>query len=414
MKKNIWIFNHYATNMYFDNGGRHFWIAKELKKRGYQPTIFCASIDHIANNKVNMESKEYLRRKTDEIPFVFVSTPGYSGNNKNRIRNMISFYRGLKKNYKNFIKLYGKPDLILASSVHPLTLIAGIQISRTIGIPCISEIRDLWPESLVAYGYLNAKSILAKILYMGEKWIYKNSDAIVMTWEGGKEYIYDQGWSNQIDTNKIHHISNGIIISDFVDNSKKYEIKDEDLAKSGYVKVVYTGSIRAVNNIGILLDTAKLVEKSNKKITFLIYGSGEELNMLEQRCFDENINNVIFKGRVEKKFIPSILMNSDINILHNSSTSLDKYGQSQNKLFEYLAAGTCIIQTYTTGFNVLEKNDAGIMVNNQTAQEIAQTILRVSEDKLLRIEKGKKAQQIANNFDFEILTSNLVKIIESL
>lgn len=32
MKKTVWIWNHYATNMFNDQAGRHFWFAKNLKK----------------------------------------------------------------------------------------------------------------------------------------------------------------------------------------------------------------------------------------------------------------------------------------------------------------------------------------------------------------------------------------------
>ena len=32
--------NHYATNSYFNKGGRHYWFAENLIKSGYQPTIF--------------------------------------------------------------------------------------------------------------------------------------------------------------------------------------------------------------------------------------------------------------------------------------------------------------------------------------------------------------------------------------
>lgn len=34
--------NHYATNTYFNKGGRHYWIAENLIKRGYDPNyILC-------------------------------------------------------------------------------------------------------------------------------------------------------------------------------------------------------------------------------------------------------------------------------------------------------------------------------------------------------------------------------------
>ena len=38
--------NHYATNMYFNEGGRHYWFAQNLIKQGYEPTIFCANVRH--------------------------------------------------------------------------------------------------------------------------------------------------------------------------------------------------------------------------------------------------------------------------------------------------------------------------------------------------------------------------------
>lgn len=35
--------NHYATNMFYDKAGRHYWFAKSLKERGYDVAVFCAN-----------------------------------------------------------------------------------------------------------------------------------------------------------------------------------------------------------------------------------------------------------------------------------------------------------------------------------------------------------------------------------
>ena len=42
----IWILNHYATDMYFDGGGRHQSLAKYLIKLGHDVKIFCANTVH--------------------------------------------------------------------------------------------------------------------------------------------------------------------------------------------------------------------------------------------------------------------------------------------------------------------------------------------------------------------------------
>lgn len=412
MKKNIWLLNHYATSMYIDRAGRHYWFAKYLIKEGYKPTIFCASTVHNSDEIIDTNGKKYILDTIDDISFVFVKTPYYKGNDKKRIFNMISFYQNLFPVAKKYAKTYGKPDIILASSVHPLTLVAGVKIAKKFGVPCLCEVRDLWPESIVAYGLLNRNSIVSRILYSGEKWIYKKADFVIMTWEGGKEYIADQGWDKQINLEKIKHISNGIIIDVFDKTSEENHLVDSDLDNNEYKNIIYAGSIRKVNNLGMLLDAAKIIqEKGYSKIRFLIYGSGDERESLENRCKLENINNIMFKGRIDKKFVPSVLKKAYVNILHNSSTSLDKYGQSQNKFFEYLAAGKCIVQTYTTGYSICERFNCGISVPVQNPNEIAKAVIKAcsndSENNLM----GQNARRAAYNFDFKKLTKELIDVI---
>ena len=414
MKKNIWIWNHYATNMIEDKAGRHYWLAENLILNGYNSTIFCASTLHNTDDNIDTAGKIFIQKESDNIPFVIVKTPQYSGNGKKRVINMISFYKNLFPTAKEYANKYGKPDVIIASSVHPLTLVAGIKIAKKFGVPCICEVRDLWPESIVAYGSLKRNSVIAKFLYLGEKWIYKNANTVIMTWEGGKQYIIDQGWDNQIDLNRIKHISNGVVIDSFDKNSQDHVIIDPDLDDNNFKNLVYAGSIRKVNNLGLLLDAAKIIQDYDQKIRFLIYGSGDEKEMLEQRCKDEGIFNVIFKGRVEKKMVPSILKRSYANILHNSSTSLDKYGQSQNKFFEYLAAGRAIIQTYTTGYSILEKYNCGISATDQNPENIAKTILQACDNDEQARQMGQNARKAAHEFDFKNLTNKLIEVIENV
>ena len=415
MKKNIWIWNHYSAHMFREQGGRHFWFAENLIKHGYNPTIFSANTIHNSNEKIDTQQKKYISKFENKSPFVFINTPDYKGNGIDRLKNMITFYRNLFPVANEYAKKYGKPDIILASSVHPLTMVAGIKVAKKFGIPCICEVRDLWPESIVAYGNLQRNSLMAKILYKGEKWIYKKADSIIMTWEGGKEYIINQGWENKIDLKKINHINNGVVIDTFDKNSKENQLIDLDLDNNNYKNVVYAGSVRQVNNLGMLLDAAKIIRnKGYKDIRFLIYGSGDESEKLKKRCVDENIDNVLFKGKVEKKFVPSILKRAYINILHNSSTSLDKYGQSQNKLFEYLAAGKCIVQTYKTGYSICEKYECGISAPTQSAEEIAKAVILASSNDKDYKKMSENARKAAYDFDFEKLTAKLIDIIENM
>mgnify|MGYP001274323431 FL=1 len=123
--------------MFFNKGGRHYWFAENLIKKGYETTIFCASTRHNSEEIIDLNNQKYLIKNVNDIPFVFVQTTPYKGNGFSRIKNMVSFYKNLFPLAKEHAKRYGKPDVILASSVHPLTLVAGIKMAKKFGIPCI-------------------------------------------------------------------------------------------------------------------------------------------------------------------------------------------------------------------------------------------------------------------------------------
>ena len=142
MRKKVWIWNHYATNTYFDQGGRHYNFAKFLAEAGYEPVIFCAATIHNSSRQVDTGGALWTEKPDSVCPYVFVKTRPYAGNGKQRVLNMVDFYRGVKKVALEYANVHGKPDIIYASSVHPLTLVAGIQMARHFGVKCICEVRD--------------------------------------------------------------------------------------------------------------------------------------------------------------------------------------------------------------------------------------------------------------------------------
>lgn len=418
MRQNVWIFNHYATTMFNDKGGRHYWFAENLIKKGYAPTIFCASTIHNSNKQMDTGRHKYLIDRSDIFPFVFVEATVYTKNDVKRVQNMISFYRNLFPVAKKYAAEHGEPDVIIASSPHPLTLIAANKIAKKFGVPSICEVRDLWPESIFAYNYLNPNNVLAKALIQGEKWIYKNADQLIFTMEGGKDYILEKGWDmangGPIDIHKVNHINNGVDLETFEDNVRSHALQDSDLDDPDTFKIVYTGSIREVNDVGYLLDVAKRISLDGENdIKILIYGDGDKKADLVDRCAQENITNVVFKGRVPKNQVPYILSKSDLNILHFQQNSIKKYGASLNKLFEYFASGKPIISDSEFGYDLVKRYDCGVVVDSATPEQLAEAIINIKNlDKAAYDSMCDNAYQAAKNYDFEVLTDKLIDIIE--
>lgn len=419
MGKTIWIMNHYASHMLFDKGGRHYNFAKYLNREGYKVVVFCANTQNFNTDQVYFENENlWTEEVAEEIntPFVFVKTRKYVGNGKQRIFNMFDFYKNVKKAAKQYALQNGKPDVILASSVHPLTMVAGIKLAKKYGVKCICEVRDLWPEAIVAYSKkITKNSLLAKMMYGGEKWIYKKADAVIFTQEGGPNYVCEHGWDKNhggpVDNAKLYHINNGVDLEAFDYNLINYSYDDEDLDNPDIYKIVYAGSIRRINNLGLIVDAAKLV--SNPKIKFIIFGEGDEREMLQERVQNENITNVVFKGRVNKQYIPTIDSKADVNLVHWEMNPLLRVGESYNKAFEYFAAGKPVFYTIRPGYSIVEKYDCGRMTEGFNPQDIAlgiQKMAEMSEEK--KNEMGTNARRTAEIYDFRNLTKKLIEIIE--
>lgn len=416
--RRFWIFNHYATTPKTGPMLRHYHFAQCLQKKDMETTVFAANELHQTGDTVDTHGKPYLRTEEEGVPFVFVRTSRYQGNGISRVKNMLSFFFGLLRIAGGYAKKHGRPDVIMGSSAHPLTSIAGILVARRFRVPAIVEVRDLWPEAIFSFGKVRMDSPAGKLLSAGEKWMYVHADAIVFTKEGDVDHIKEMGWDREhggrIDLRKCYYVNNGVKLEEYYKSIREDILPDPDLEDDSF-KVVYTGTIRPVNNVGNLLDAAKLLS-GYKDIRFLIFGGGSQLESLKERVEKEKIDNVVFKGFVEKKYIPYILSRSSVNILNYSQSQYNwSRGNSSNKLFEYMASGKPIISTVKMGYCILDQYQCGFSLEECTPEALAEEILKIrrmpEEDYAGMAENAKEG---AKDFDFSVLTERLYQVIEDV
>jgi glycosyltransferase involved in cell wall biosynthesis len=418
LPKNVWFFHHYAVLPAMSGQIRPFNFGELLQKWGIEATVFAASYLHHSDINLINDKRKYLLNKEEGVAFVFVNTPSSAAGLLARVKNMAAFSLGLLGVSKQYAGQHGKPGVIIASSPHPLTMIAGIIAAKRFKIPCICEVRDLWPDAIFTFGKLKEDSLLGKLLTAGEHWIYRNADAIIFTKEGDTDYIKEHKWDTgnggDIDLSKCHYINNGVDIEAFFASIADNTFIDRDLAEDKF-NVVYAGSIRPVNDVGSLVDAAVLL-KEHADIQFLIYGDGNQREVLAKRVSDEGLTNVKLKGYVEKRYIPYVLSKSSVNILNYSQSKYNwTRGNSSNKLFEYMASGKPIISTIKMGYCLLDRHQCGFSLSEPTAQELAKTILQVHDMPREQYEEmGRNARIAAANFDYKALTAKLMTVIESV
>lgn len=409
----IWIVNNYAIPPVYGGLVRHYYFAHFLQKMGHQVRILTDSQIH--NTQVNVRDPGKFLKDVyySDVLFTYVACKSYVKNDWRRVYNMVQFTFYTKRAMEDLYQRGERPDIIYASSPLPTSSYSAMRFAKKYRIPFIFEERDLWPLSLEEYGKIKSFSplqLILKFFYGVEHRLHRESAASIFTIAGGRDYIRDKKWTD-VSPDKIYHINNGVDLSEFDENLKNFPYEDPDLDDPETFKLVYTGSIRSIYDLDVILEAAKVLQEEDPEVSILLYGEGPERARLEKRVREEKISNVHFKGRVDKKSIPSILSRADLCLIHHHPVGLMRYGSSNNKLFEYLASARPVLSTVPSSYSIVREKECGLECPDQKPETIAQTLLTMknwSPEK--RKQAAKNARLAVQEYDFARLSEKLEKI----
>ena len=407
-KKVVWIVNEYNFPDAFKS--RQTNLCRQLNLQGYDAYIISGSINNKSGKNVLSKDEKYRFVKTEEAKGYYINTSSYRRSYE-RVLVAIQFQNRLWR-LKNELP---KPDVIV-SDFAGLFGNVFLKWKKKYGTKVIFDILDLWPEGFVDMGYLKRNSLITKLLYRMEHRSYREADGIIFSFQGGRDYLKDKGWSKEtggdVDTSDIGYLNNGVDL-ETVDKQKDECILDDPDLDSNKFKVVYLGSISVFNGLDVLVEMAK--ELQNRKIEdviILVYGYGNQEERLKKKARDYGLENIKFKGALDKKYAMNLLMRSNLNIFTFTNTALLKYGVSPNKLFMYFASGRPVLSMIKPAYDLVEGGKCGLSVENDPSAA-ADAIIRFSKMEANEYNKYCiNARQTVEQYDYRLLVKELIRIIE--
>lgn len=205
------------------------------------------------------------------------------------------------------VSLFVKTDLIIATSPQFFSAIAGRMSSLFKGRPWIMEVRDIWPESIVAVGAMK-KSKAISFLEKVEKHLYKSASKIVVVTDSFKENIIQKG----IDEKKIYVIKNGVYIDKFKPIPKDISILGKLELQDKFI-VAYFGTHGMAHKLDFILKCAKVINDPN--IHFLFIGDGAERENLLKLKEALSLVNVTMLYSVPKNEIQKYISIIDVALV---------------------------------------------------------------------------------------------------
>lgn len=378
VRRLLWI-NHFAVTPREGGGTRHFELARELTKLGWEVTIAATDFHPQSRGFTRRQNASVRTPISEELEGVrilwFWSAP-YKRNDWRRALNWLTFARSVGE----WGKTRPQFDAVIGSSPHLFAAAAGSRLAKTIGARFVFEVRDLWPESIVAAG--GRKGVAYAIFAWMASRLYREADRILVLARGTRDTLVKRGISDAI----IVYVPNGVDIGVF---ERKELKRDHDT-----FTLVYAGAHGPANGLETVLDAAEILAH-DPAIQILLVGDGPAKAELMKTAARQRLTNVEFRDLVPKRELPQLFEEVDAGLMVLRDSPLFAYGVSPNKLFDYLAGGLPVVCNVPGEVaEMLSEAKAGVQARDASATALAAAVrsLRLLS-RAQRIELGANGRQ---------------------
>ncbi len=399
--KKIWYISKYAIPFRYGIASRHFYLAREFNRMGYETIVICSDSNHLV--KFRQLKTSYTLEKIDGVDTWWIKTFKYVG--ARSIRRMISWLDFELKLFFMKKNRLPKPDVVIVSSLSLFTILNGYVLKKKYDCKLIFEVRDIWPLTIIEAANFKSSNPVIKLLAWIEKFGYKKADIVVGTMPNLKEHV------KNITGNNSHcfHIPQGVDMNFYAFPEPLPDGYAEQYIPRDKFIIAYAGSIGLTNGLKTIVECAKQLSH-NDKIHFLLIGSGDMLESFKLETID--YENITFAPRVRKEQVQTILEQCDLMYDSVLDIKLYDYGLSRNKWIDYFYSGKPLLASYSGFPSMINEAQCGQFVPAEDFESLMKAILyysALSVEELNKIGMSGK-EWVINNRTFDKLASDYSKL----
>lgn len=300
----------------------------------------------------------------------------------------------------------GRPDVIVATSPQFFTLLAGVATKYLMRRPLVLEIRDLWPDSIVAVGAMK-ESAAIKFLRVLERFAYRSSDKIIVVTESFKKELVERG----IPASKVDVVFNGVDRDKFQTTADSFR---KELNLEGKKVFGYLGTIGMAHNIELLVDVAERV-KDDPTIHILIAGAGAAYEPLEQKVKESGLTNISLIPRQTRDKMPALWSTLDVSLVILRDRDIFRT-VLPSKIFESMAMGKPILIAVPEGeaTEMVRRTTSGVITHPDNADAIADEVRRMSAPSFDYVSYVNQCKTAAGLYDRKTLARKMLTILKAM
>jgi colanic acid biosynthesis glycosyl transferase WcaI len=303
-----------------------------------------------------------------------------------------------------------RPDVVIATSPQLLVGLSGWWLARSKRAPFIFEVRDLWPESLVAVGMGRENSFMHRSLSKIAGFLYRNCDRIVVVTPAFKDYLIEH-W--EVPAEKVFIIENGVeqsLFSPYGENDLRKELGVEDK-----FVVCYVGTMGMAHGLETLVEAAARLRDTAPQVLFLLIGEGADKERISAMAQSRGLTNLRFIDQQPREKIPAYICASDACLVLLKKTDLFKT-VIPTKMLEFMScARPVILGVDGQARKIMEEAQAGIFVEPENAADLMQAVTRLLADSELRETLGRNGRRhVLRHFSRKHTARAYLEVLEGL
>jgi glycosyltransferase involved in cell wall biosynthesis len=383
-------------------------LSRAWVNEGHEVTVLTAFAHHPTGIKARPDRGVLTRReKVDGIDVV--RTYVYATPNKGIAKRMLS-YASFMLSAATIGRLrVHRPDVVIATSPQLLCAAGGYILARSLRVPFVFEVRDLWPESILAVEALR-DSVLIRALKQLARFLYEHCDQIVTVGDGYREGIHRR---YGIPRQKMAIVRNGLDTTIFVPGPRENEVRRAYQWGERFV-VLYLGTHGMAHGLHHVLETARALS-SQSDILFVFVGEGAEKENLKRQAMEWRLPNVQFIDQQPKARVPLFYAACDLGLVTLRAAPLFQE-VLPSKIFEYLGMERPVLLNIAgEARQVVEDARAGEYVcpGDVTAQ--VEAIRRLSGQRQRLMKMGRSGREfVLRHYDRRRLASEYLNVLQAV
>jgi glycosyltransferase involved in cell wall biosynthesis len=281
-----------------------------------------------------------------------------------------------------------RSDVVVGTSPQFFTPCAALVVSWLRWRPFVFELRDLWPDSIVAVGAMRETAAIRALRKL-EYFLYRRATRIVSVTQSFKRVLTGNG----IDPEKIAIVPNGVDLEAYVPGPKP-EALARRLGVEGKFVAAYVGTVGMAHGIGTLLDAVRAL-KARTYIAFVVVGTGAQQAELAETAKREGLENVIFVGAVSKAEVRDYWRLCDVAVVLLRDTPLFRH-VIPSKMFEAMGMERAIVLGVKgESEEILLASGAGMTIPPENAEALAGAVAALADDRPRCEMLGRKGRSFA-------------------